>query len=90
MPQVTCPDCNEARAKLWHGGYRMACTGCSARAVARSLAAFDALDPAGSGDKDALRDLITRVLPSTPYKHAREAVWAWWEQDHATEGATTA
>lgn len=67
----------------------MSCAGCSARAVARSLAAFNALDPAGSGDKDALRDLIARAMPGIHYKQAREAVWAWWEQDHATEGATT-
>lgn len=80
-----CPECAQAKARRWHGIYMANCTGCSARAAARSLAAFNALDPRGNGDKEPLRELVLRVLPKLGMKQAREAVWTWWQIDHAKD-----
>ena len=77
----TCDCCERARAGIWGTGYA-ACQGCRARSVARSLAAFDALDLAGNGDKEPLRELTARVLRDMPLKAARQAVMDWWAVDH--------
>lgn len=77
-----CSDCASAKVRRWHGIYKSSCAGCSARAVARSLAAFNALDPKGTGDKEPLRELVQRVLPQMPMAQARSAVWEWWQHDH--------
>ena len=76
-----CTDCAEARLRTWCG-YRIGCNGCSARAVARSLAAFNALDTMGDGDAEPLRALIVQLLPEMPYADARRLVWDWWRSDH--------
>ena len=76
-----CECCAKARAGIW-GTYHATCRGCRARSVARSLAAFDALDPAGTGDKEPIRELTARVLRDMPLKAARQAVMDWWAIDH--------
>ena len=78
---MTCQDCTKARAGMWCG-YRYSCPDCCARAVARGLPAFNALHPRGTGDRDELRDVITRAMPNTEYAAARRQVWAWWLHDH--------
>lgn len=86
---MTCPDCTTARAGLWCG-YRYSCADCCARAVARSLPAFDALHPRGTGERDPLRAAIQRAMPHTEYTAARRMVWAWWLHDHPDAKAHTA
>lgn len=81
MTTDTCQDCAKARAGMWCG-YSTSCTDCAARAIARSLPAFNALPPRGTGDRDELRDVITRAMPNTEYAAARRQVWAWWLHDH--------
>ena len=82
---MTCPDCTQARATRWHGGYRNHCNDCTARAIARSLAAFNA-----GRDPKTLDDTISRALPELPYRAALDMVRAWWRNDHPkTEETTT-
>ncbi len=76
-----CPDCTRSRAGLWCG-YNYACPDCCARAVARSLPAFEALHQRGTGERDPLRAAIQRAMPTTDYATARRMVWAWWQHDH--------
>lgn len=85
---MTCPDCTQARAGQWIG-YRADCQDCTARAVARSLPAFNALDPRGTGERDELRDLIRQAMPNTVAADARRMVWAWWQHDQAQAATTT-
>lgn len=66
------------RGGLWHG-YRDTCDECTARAIARSLAAFTAIR---RREPSELRELIARLLPRHPYEQAREMVWRWWRLDH--------
>ena len=75
---MTCPDCTQARASMWHG-YRSGCAECRARAVARGPQAFDAI---GQRNSDVMRDLIRRAMPETDPAEARRMVWAWWQHDH--------
>lgn len=78
---MTCPDCTRSRAGLWCG-YFNGCPDCAARAVARSLPAFNALHPRGTGEREPLRDAIRRAMPNTDATEARRMVWAWWQNDH--------
>jgi len=80
-----CAECDLARGRVWHGIYANWCDGCTARALARSSAAFDAIDERGRRDPEPLRELIARCMPAMPYEAAREAVWDWWQVDHAKE-----
>jgi hypothetical protein len=50
--------------------------------VARGLAAFNALHPNGTGEREPLREQIERAIPDMPYKEAGTAVWRWWKHDH--------
>jgi|GEM_PF-1561612 len=84
---MTCDHCTRARAGIWCG-YLSTCTECVARALARSLHAFNALHDRGTGDRDELRQAIQRALPGIDYATARRMVWAWWQHDHSTEGKT--
>lgn len=86
---MTCPDCTQARAGMWHG-YSYSCPNCCARAVARGLPAFNALHPQGTGERDQLRDTVRRAMPTTDPAEARRMVWEWWRHDHPEErkGAT--
>lgn len=77
-----CQDCTQAKAQRWWGGYSFHCSGCNARAIARSLAAFNAIDQKGTGERDALRDLVARMLPNMGRLEAKRAVLAWWRHDH--------
>lgn len=77
-----CQDCTQAKAQRWWGGYSAACTTCSARAIARSLAAFNALHEHGNGNRDDLRDMVARMLPDMGPVEAKRAVMAWWRHDH--------
>lgn len=55
---MTCADCTRASAELWHG-FRAACVGCEARAVARGPHYFRCRR---AGRLDAgYRDLIARL-----------------------------
>lgn len=78
---TACPDCTASRAGQWCG-YRSQCPDCIARAVARSLPAFNALHPRGDRDREGLRDAIRRAMPNTDATEARRMVWAWWLHDH--------
>lgn len=79
---MSCEDCAKAAEQTWWGAYRARCAGCSARAVARSLDAFNALHPDGSGDVDRLAELIGRAIPNTPPLLAMQMVLEWWQRDH--------
>lgn len=74
-----CPDCTDARAKRWHGVYRMGCAGCQARAVARSMAAADAVRDRTT---EGLREVLAKAMPKTPADEALRMVWDWWRVDH--------
>lgn len=76
-----CPDCQQARVRAW-GGYRAKCIWCTARAIARSLAAWDALHIQGNGDRQPLTDLVARLLPNVATDQARRMVLAWWRHDN--------
>ncbi len=78
---MSCDNCSRAKSGIWCG-YSARCTGCTARALARSMPAFQALHPNGSGDRDDLRDAIQRAMPGTDYATARRMVWDWWLHDH--------
>lgn len=78
---MSCDFCAAARVGLFHG-YRASCPDCTARAIARSLPAFNALHNRGTGDRDDLREAIQRAMPNTEYTAARRMVWAWWQHDH--------
>ncbi len=80
-----CDNCRRAAAGMWIC-YRMACDGCTARAIARSMAAFNAARPGASADdKAALRETYARALPHLPMREAHEAMLFWWRLDHAVE-----
>lgn len=83
---MSCDDCTRSRAGLWCG-YRSTCIDCTARAIARSLPAFNALHNRGTGNRDDLREAIQRAMPDTEYTAARRMVWAWWQHDQATHVA---
>lgn len=78
---MTCEHCTRARAGIWCG-YMANCSDCIARALARSLHAFNALHDRGTGDRDELRQAILRALPGIDYAAARRMVWQWWLHDH--------
>lgn len=86
--QAECEDCAHSRAGRWCG-YRAACADCAARALSRSLPAFDALHPRGTGAREPLREAIQRAMPHTEYTAARRMVWAWWQHDHPDAKAHT-
>jgi len=79
-----CPDCTQARAQRWWGAYANGCTGCAARAVARSGAAINA-----GRDPETLDRTIARAMPGLTPDAALQLVREWWQQDHATEEPTT-
>lgn len=79
---MSCTDCARAEAGIW-GGYAPACTGCTARSIARSLAAFHAWDSMGSGDVQPLRELVERLLPTLTRQEAKTAIRTWWDHDRA-------
>lgn len=81
MTSSSCEDCTRSRAGLWCG-YRTNCDDCTARAIARSLSAFNALHERGNGDRQELREAILRAMPNTEYVTARRMVWAWWQHDY--------
>lgn len=78
MTSGICQNCNRSRARMWCG-YSSACNDCAARAVARSIVAFEAVMNRSTID---LRDTLSRVLPGIEYETARGMVWAWWRIDH--------
>ena len=82
-----CDHCTRSRAGLWCG-YASSCIDCTARAIARSLPAFDAMHPRGTGERDGLREAIQQAMPDTEYTAARRMVWAWWQHDHQKQEAT--
>lgn len=81
MTPAACEDCTRSRAGLWCG-YSANCDDCTARAIARSLSAFNALHNRGPGNRHDLREAILRAMPNTEYTAARRMVWAWWQHDH--------
>lgn len=85
---MSCDNCTRATAGMW-GGYTAACHECAARAIARSLDAFNALSPRGTGQGQELRDLIRRALPAVPFDAAKAMVWRWWKHDHPAAAKTT-
>ena len=86
MPDAICKDCESAMQLRWWGGYHANCCGCMARAAARTLAAFNAMHPCGTGDKDEFRALIVRMVSGVEYEDARRMVWEWWRRDHGAAG----
>lgn len=74
----SCQDCRRALAGLW-GGYDDRCQQCQARAVAGSLAAFNAMR---QRDPDELRDELRRIFPWLTIEQSGAMVMAWWQHDH--------
>lgn len=83
---TACPECRQVKAHRghWHI-YQSGCLGCSARAIARSSAAFDAIR---RSQPDDLREMMTRMLPTKSYAEARAMVWKAWQIDHETNEVT--
>lgn len=69
----TCPDCYQARARLWHG-YRAGCEGCKARALARDPV-FAAAMQAGRITADYERAL--RFVAGEGWREMHEQAKAW-------------
>lgn len=86
---MTCPDCDKARARVAYGGYRSDCQGCTARAIARCLDAFNALHPQGrraGEDTLKLRELVGRLMTQTESRAGRQMVMDWWRHDRKAPG----
>lgn len=77
-----CDNCARARAGMWCG-YSATCNDCTARAVARSITAFEAVRHRATAD---LRAMLARALPGMSYEAARDMVWVWWRLDHPKKG----
>lgn len=71
-----CPDCTAAKVGPW-GGFRLSCHGCTARAIARSPQAFDALDRRGSGDRRPLGSMVDTLMADVPRDEAVKMVREW-------------
>lgn len=85
---TACPDCTKARAGTW-GGYAARCSGCTARAIARSEEAWNAMHPAGSGDVGPLSAMVDKLMGDVPREQAVQAVREWFKHGTAQrEGAT--
>lgn len=82
---IECGNCTRARAGMWCG-YSSACNDCTARAVARSIVAFESVRNRSTAD---LREMLARVLPGVSYEAARDMVWAWWRIDHPQKTKAT-
>lgn len=80
-----CSDCEAALQRWAWPCYTARCDGCSARLIARSPFAFDALHERGSGSTWRLRDLIERTMSHVPTQRAKAMVFAWWKQDEANK-----
>lgn len=76
---MTCRDCDLARSGLWHG-YAAACFGCQTRAIARGVAAFEALGTMAR--PEVLQSALRIAFSPERYEAARRAVWDWWQMDH--------
>ena len=76
---MTCHDCAQAKVQTWWGGYASGCVGCTARACARSLAAFDAVVKNNPSD---LQAMLKVCFPELGYADARKMVWDWYLIDH--------
>lgn len=76
---MTCSACDDARQAM-HGFYVMGCAGCTARAIAYSQTAWQALHKSGNGDRQALTDMVSRLMPSVDHAEARRMVVEWWKQ----------
>lgn len=82
---ASCVECSAAREAVWYGGYRMQCVECTARALARSHLAHDAIR---KGQPLGLREAISRALPNVAYADARRMVMDWWRVDHPQQEET--
>lgn len=80
MTLPDCPDCQRAARTCW-AMYRSACPSCRARSAARSLAAFNALDRRGTGEREPLGEMVARLLPEVEAQERRRMVVWWWRQD---------
>ena len=81
---MTCPDCTKALEHAAHCGYTTGCHGCTARAIARCLDAFNALHADGRrapADRDKLRALVERLMKDVEPLEARKMVMEWWRRD---------
>lgn len=78
--RFNCPDCQQARSRPTHGGYRASCLGCRARALSRSIAGHNAIV---KREPQALQDAIDKVhVDPLVRAEFRRAIWEWWRQDH--------
>lgn len=81
-----CEGCAAWAADRTSGIYVASCDHCNARALARSPAAWRALN----GQTDAeIRDAILRVFGETRYKHGRRLVWDWIQRLKAATASQT-
>lgn len=78
---MTCPSCAVARVRT-SCEYRSDCMGCTARAIARSLTAWNALHKNGNGQRAPLTEMVNRLLAGMDPKEARKLVLDWWRHDH--------
>ena len=76
-----CQDCTKARAGHW-GGYSMGCQSCTARAIARSPEAFEALG--ARGDTRALSAMVDHIMGATDRAEAVRMVREWFRHKEAT------
>lgn len=75
-----CWACDEARTS-GSGKYATGCTSCTARGIARSLAAFNALHPRGTGRNKDMVEMVDRMMPDVPTDQAQALVREWWSFD---------
>lgn len=71
-----CQDCTKARAGIWPL-FRSNCHGCAARHVARSIEAWNAMHPAGTGEVEPLSRMVDTMLADIPREQAADMVREW-------------
>lgn len=82
---TVCPDCTEAKARTW-SLYRKGCHGChgcTARSIARSLTAFNALSAKGTGERKPLSDMVDKLMATVPRDDAVRMVRDWYRHDRS-------
>lgn len=70
---MNCPACAAAEANPLYGSFLASCKSCSARMLANSPKAFDAMR---NGRPDELQQAISATWPDD-YEAGRQLVWQW-------------
>jgi transposase len=70
---MTCTCCEQAKVRSC-AMYRANCKGCTARSIARSFAAWNALHKNGNGNRKPLTEMVNSLLAEIDAKESRKLV----------------